>query len=194
MLASAAAIATGTPGCQTHKCDPDVIDNGLPGAFGYPVEAGVDAVVGDELRSVEWAFVQHGEVVDGKTWESTPVDADWLPFGPERFWLFWLPDELYGYSPTQIIAYVSEEQHPVPTEIFAIASGNGAEMRYSNDPLNGHRIDIHNNTCQLYYVRVVATFARDPDAGDDASDAAAPLDAASDAVQDGPADAGTDAD
>jgi hypothetical protein len=111
-----------------------------------------------------------GQLVDPNTWQSTPVDGDWIPFTKQRIWFFEMR-ELGDRLPILITPYISAERNPVHDNgNWTIGSGNLAEQ--SGAGLG--RIAIKNNTCADYYIRLVVTAEpRPPQA--DLPDAAAPI-------------------
>ncbi len=122
-------------GCYGRNCEGDAI------AFG-----GVDG---------------EGHMIDVDTWESTAIDADWIPFFKQRA-IFFEMRGLGDRQPAVIVPYISAEKNPVREGgNWTIGSGNLAEHSGSAPG----RITIKNNTCADYYIRlVVSTSPRPPPA------------------------------
>jgi hypothetical protein len=148
-LVSGAALSA--PGCYGRNCEP---------AFaGYGKEAG------------------QGSMIDSTTWQSNPVDGEWLPFPRQQVYFFDVP-ALEGQTPQVFIPYLSAQRDPSKSGDFTIGSGNLA-LLFGAGP---NRIGVKNDTCSDYFLRLVlkvptpvdAGDAGDVDAGDvDASDAGA---------------------
>jgi hypothetical protein len=141
-LVTAATAATSS--CYTHNCDGTGVDYGEnPG---------------------------EGHMLNANTWESNPIDGDWLDFSRQRAYYFDL--KLLGNRPPQIIVpYISAEKNPLATgDNFTIGSGNLTEL---SNAQAGY-LTVHNGTCADYFLRVVVIAAdngSELDAGDtDAND------------------------
>jgi hypothetical protein len=129
--ASAAVAAIAVPGCFGRECD------------------GITA---------EWGLAPNqGEFLDPDTWESSPVDGKWLKFGPKSTWVLHVPSwQASGREPAEFFAYVSSAESPndggddaFPN--WTLAVGNLAEFQAAFPG----RVNVHNDTCSQYYVRVV---------------------------------------
>jgi hypothetical protein len=134
--AEAAALAVGaaayaTSGCVDKRCDP------TSGAYG--------------------AAAGEGALVDANTWETTPArDVPWLFFGPERLWTFDLRSLAGPRDVVNVEPYVSESEHPWESgQNFAVAGGNLAEFRIAEPGV----LEVRNNTCATYYLRLVVELA-----------------------------------
>ena len=140
----------GSASCYGHTCDGDTQTYGtIPG---------------------------EGQLVNADTWQSTPVDGDWIPFTRQRVWVFEMRD-LGARLPVLITPYISAERNPVNDNgNWTIGSGNLAEQ--SGAGLG--RIVVKNNTCADYYIRLVVTAQPRPpqapvlDAGSDPAEASTP--------------------
>lgn len=152
----------------------------VPGCFTANCEGSVESYGRKE---------NEGRLIDENTWESTPVDGEWLYFPHQRFWDFDL--RLLGErEPSVIIPYVSANPRPILTnDTFVVGAGNIVEITAATKG----RVVLKNGTCADYYVRLVVQSSPRPavlDAGSAAPDATTP-DATSDAAQPS-ADAATD--
>jgi hypothetical protein len=90
----------------------------------------------------------------GTTWESMPIDGDYLDFPGERTYIF--NPFLDGFTGpyTNIIPYVSSDPQPaLNNSNFVIAAGNLAEVH----GVNSGGFAIQNDSCAHYYLRVVVT-------------------------------------
>ena len=126
-------------------------------------------------RSCEDTFVERpagsGRLLDRDTWESNPIDAEWIDYGPRRTIFFRWP-EFGGRRPDLLLPYISSSPTPLsPTngDTFTLAGGDLAT--FTNVTADG--VFVRNNTCAQYYVRLVASSARSDssvqDAGSDSS-------------------------
>jgi hypothetical protein len=111
-----------------------------------------------------------GRMLDENTWESTPLDAPWLPFPGARTWIIDMP-QLGGRRPQIVIPYVSASPEPVRNgQSFTPGGGNIAEL-YNPHP---DHIEVKNGTCAEYYLRVVVIAAplppKQPPPGDAGTD------------------------
>jgi len=99
-----------------------------------------------------------GRLVDEDTWESTPIDGDWIPFTRQRVWFFEMR-ELGDRTPYEITPLISAERNPVHDNgNWTEGSGNLAEQSGAGPG----RIAVKNNTCADYYIRIVAHAAPRP--------------------------------
>jgi hypothetical protein len=136
----------GSASCYGHTCDGDVqIYGRAPG---------------------------EGQLIDEDTWESTPIDGDWIPFTRQRIWIFQMR-QLGDRSPYEVSVDISAEKNPVALNgNWTTGSGNLAEK----SGVGPGTINVKNNTCADYYIRLVAhAKPRPPEAV--LPDAAAPTDA-----------------
>jgi hypothetical protein len=112
-------------GCYPHNCDGDLVHYGRG-----PNE---------------------GHLVDANTWESTAVEAEWLPFPHGRIYdvdLAALGDRI----PSLVIPYISANQNPIAIgDNFTIGSGNLTQI---SGTTNAH-VAVANGTCGDYYLRLV---------------------------------------
>jgi hypothetical protein len=138
------ATAAATPACTTHQCDPAAAVTVAAGSGG-----GAPA----------------GFLHDPDTWESNAIDAPWRPYFREEVLVL-----DFGSPPWRAIesiaVYVSIVGAPLDAgDIFAVATGNLAEIsvtRVSPDDAGNpgiFHLNVHNDTCQDYYARVVVRFA-----------------------------------
>jgi hypothetical protein len=126
------AIATAS-GCYGRVCEPSVDTWGLePG---------------------------EGRMLDPDTWESNPLDGQWLDFPGQRTWVFEMRD-LGGRLPEKpVVAYISASEFPAATgSNFAIASGNLAELTFAGPG----RLVVRSGVCADYFLRVVVEAAPNP--------------------------------
>lgn len=137
-----------------------------------------------EGSSESWGRRENeGRLVDENTWESTPVDAEWLYFPHQRFWDFDL--RLLGErEPSVIIPYVSANPRPIVTnDPFVVGAGNIVEITAATKG----RVVLKNGTCADYYLRLVVQSSPRPGVLDggapsssSSSEAGTPADAARD--------------
>jgi hypothetical protein len=127
LVVAAIPIALLAPGCQGRECESDGYKD-----YGYaPGE---------------------GHLVDQNTWETTPNDATWLPFGPYHLWGLH-PVGLEGRDILLVQGYYSADPNPnTPGSNFTIGSGNGLTFTVLDD---SRTIIVDNQTCAPTYVRVV---------------------------------------
>jgi hypothetical protein len=105
-----------------------------------------------------------GDMLDDSTWESGPLDGTYLNFHGERTWIFnpsgWVGDRV----PTLITPYLSLIAQPnaeggAPGYAgFTLGPGNMAEITAFPSG-GGYQIQVLNNTCAQYYLRVVIQYA-----------------------------------
>lgn len=92
-----------------------------------------------------------GRLLDADTWESSPVDGEWLDFSQQRVWFFDI-QALGGRTPDIIIPYVSAQEAPFADQgNFVIGAGNIAEISSATKG----SVAIKNGTCADYYLRLV---------------------------------------
>lgn len=114
-----------------------------------------------------------GQLTDPDTWQSTPIDGDWVPFTKQRIVFFEMRD-LGDRLPETVTPTISAERNPNRDGNWTIGAGNLAEQSGAGPG----RIAIKNNTCADYYIRLVVTASPRPPATAPA-DAAAPTNDAS---------------
>lgn len=118
-----------------------------------------------------------GNLIDENHWESTANDAIWLSFVGQRTWHF-LPGPFQNRRIANVTVWFSPDEQPsLPGNQYSLASGNAAVVDTTID--NGRTaIDVHNDTCADFFVRVLIEAYPEP---------APALDAGSgDAVEGGP--------
>ena len=101
-----------------------------------------------------------GDMLDENTWESGPLDGTYLDFHGQRTWVMnpsgWVGDR----EPATFDVYLS--LNPVPNSDggagFADPAGNLAQITAVPSG-GGYQIQVLNNTCAQYYLRVVVTYA-----------------------------------
>jgi hypothetical protein len=135
----------------------------------------------------DFAFHGGGSLIDPDTYQTTAMNAPWLPYTHQRTWI--IDTSLLGARPIDwVTVYVSADPEPNkvpgPNEApsnYTIASGNIGEIlqaRGGDCPWNGWSscITIHNDTCANFYMRAVvhASGPRPADggAGDASTDSA----------------------
>jgi hypothetical protein len=147
-------------GCFGHICDGDVVTYGRN--------------------------ANEGELINADTWESNPVNGQWLAFPRQRVWFFELHTLGDDRLPAFPIAYVSAQSDPEQQGgNSTVAAGNLAEFSGTEKG----KITVKNDTCADYFLRVVVTAAPRPEG----SATPAPP-SATDAGIVAPGDAGGDAD
>ncbi|MGH7283317.1 MAG: hypothetical protein ACRELY_17460 [Polyangiaceae bacterium] len=127
LLLAAIVVTMFAPGCQGRECE-------SIGFTDYGMAPG------------------EGHLVDANTWESTPNNGTWLPFGPYQTWVFH-PVGLEGRDLVYILPYVSADPDPNdPGKNFAPAAGNLAEIGAGSD---SRAVFVSNSTCDPHYIRIV---------------------------------------
>ena len=114
-----------------------------PGCYGRNCE-GETATFGK--RATE------GQMVDDRTWASNPWQGEWLPFPRQQYYIFDI-QALAGRTPEQITPYLSGQHDPANGGNFTIGSGNLAILQN----IGPNRIDIRNDSCSDYFLRLVLT-------------------------------------
>lgn len=140
LTGTAAPLAT--TGCFGHQCDPSF--------------ARLEPSV--------------GRLVDENTWESGPIEGEWLDYAPQR-WITIPLAQLGNRLPTSVLVYVSGNSRPVGSasqSSFALATGNLASIQW----VSSEAIMVHNDTCAQYFARVVISVASPASAAADAAVAA----------------------
>lgn len=131
-----------------------------PGCYGRNCEGGVETYGADPGQ---------GRMLDEDTWESSPQDGKWLWFPRQRTFVFDIR-ALSGRTPQIILPYLSAVAEPSKTGNFTPGGGNLTLL--SGARPNG--INVTNDTCSDYYLRLVVSAAPLPPA---VPDATAPSDA-----------------
>jgi len=113
-----------------------------PGCYGRNCEGSVEVFGADAGQGI---------MLDEDTWASSKLDERWLAFPSQRYYIFDIR-ALGGRTPEVVIPYLSGS--PEPTKNggnFTIGAGNLAEL-FSVSP---NRVDVKNDTCSDYYLRLV---------------------------------------
>jgi hypothetical protein len=117
-----------------------------------------------------------GRMLDDTTWESSPIDGAWLHFPRQRYYFFDIP-ELGGRLPSVVIPTLSAVQVPDDGGDSTLGAGNIALL------LNYHpnHVEVKNDTCSDYYLRLVILVPPLPPSNGDAGalDTATLVDASS---------------
>ena len=110
-----------------------------------------------------------GRLLSADTWETGPIDGDWLPFPRRRAWVFDTTALGNDRVPYDITPYVSAQANwRNEGGNFTHGAGNLAEI----SGVGGGQVVVKNGTCADYYVRVVVEAApRPPSASSSSSDA-----------------------
>ncbi|NOU31680.1 MAG: hypothetical protein HOO96_27580 [Polyangiaceae bacterium] len=130
-----------------------------------------------------------GRLVDADTWESGPIDGEWLRYDHRMLIAF--DTSLLGTRlPDSVLVYISADKRPLQGGSFTIAGGNVADITIGGPGA----VYVKNNSCAEYYIRlVVHAPPQAPDAGaTDAGSGDAGDASAGDASDGGPSDAGAD--
>jgi hypothetical protein len=152
-----------------------------PGCYGRNCEGGLQ---------VYGADAGQGRMLSSDMWESAPADGQWLWFPRQQYYVFDIA-ALNGRTPQLVVPYLSAQPEPNKGGNFTIGGGNLALL--SNAQPN--RVDVRNDTCSDYYLRLVVFASPLPPPPEPAADGgpAPPVgDAAPDV--DVPGDGGVDAD
>ncbi len=168
-LSLAAALMMTGAGCLTKACD---------ATFVSTAELPEDAA--------------KGGLLDENTWQSSPIDGEWIAF-PHQIRL-----ELrhpLGRQPYEVLIWISAQKKPLEASNFTLAGGDSATV-FRVQPGN---VAIQNGTCADYFVRVVLRAApaippadagavSEADGGGTEGGPNARVDASVDASRDGGAD------
>jgi hypothetical protein len=119
-----------------------------PGCYGRNCEGAIESFGTDAGQ---------GRMLDEDTWESSPQDGTWLWFPRQRYYIFDLR-ALAGRTPQLIVPYLSANPEPKSGGNFTIGGGNLALL--SNALPN--RVDVKNDSCSDYYLRLVVVAAPFP--------------------------------
>lgn len=151
-LVTALALTVTTPateGCQTHQCDPSTLTIGVANDGGI---VGTGEVIQRDDQTITWESVPMVPTPDGSTWTN--------------------------YSGNETITFVYGPEAGIPENATVlgawcwVAAGSDVEANFTNcagqlgeySNVSTAAISVLNQTCQGYYLRVVAEFAL-PDAG-----------------------------
>jgi hypothetical protein len=133
----AAAVACGvaasgatTTACTTHQCDSDFVN--------------IDQTAGTLVGELD------PPVAGYTTWESGPIDGDWIDFPPARTYFFEFPP---GFTPTgPPLPYVGTGPDPTTPgdggQSYVLGGGQLAEF---GPYVNGGFL-VSNGTCAEYYL------------------------------------------
>jgi len=129
---------------------------------GPALAMGQAGCAGDDCNSDTQTFAAcGGEPVGPDEWESAPIaGTPYLDFHGERTWIFNPSGWVGARQPVTVTAYLSLVQQPNADggSGFANASGNLAE--YTVLPVaGGWQVQVLNDTCAQYYLRVVVDYA-----------------------------------
>ncbi len=141
-----------------------------PACYGRNCE-GTSVVFGKEAGQ--------GSMVNSTTWQSSPIESEWLPFPRQQLYYFDVP-ALGGQTPHLVLPYLGATREPAKSGDFTLGSGN-LTLLYNPGP---NRIAVKNDSCSDYFLRLVVQIPTAPDAGNDATPEASDADASD-------ADAGT---
>jgi hypothetical protein len=153
-LACALATVAATPACLTRACDPS-----------------------QELYGLKEG---EGRLLDEDTWESSPLDGNWLPYPHQRTWVLFYGGYMKGRTPTSVQVFLSADERPNQSGSNFTQGGGDVVKMYN---VTSDSMGLVNGTCADYFVRVVVHAPR----------AVAPAPALGDAGGDGAAEAGLDA-
>ncbi|MBX3212860.1 MAG: hypothetical protein KF850_12555 [Labilithrix sp.] len=113
-----------------------------PGCYGRNCEGGLEVFGANEGE---------GEMIDEDTWESGPMNGTWLWFPRQRTYIFDLR-VLGGRVPYNVYPYISASPDPMTVgPNGTIGSGNLALL----SSIGPNRVDVRNDSCSDYYLRLV---------------------------------------
>ncbi|MDF2691882.1 MAG: hypothetical protein K0S65_265 [Labilithrix sp.] len=113
-----------------------------PGCYGRNCEGGVENFGAEPGQ---------GGMIDENTWESSPMDGTWLWFPRQRVYFFDIPP-LGGRVPKLVVPYVAASPQPqINGGNFTVGAGNIALL----SGVRANHVDIRNDTCSDYYLRLV---------------------------------------
>jgi hypothetical protein len=92
-----------------------------------------------------------GHLVDETTWESNAPDQAFLPFPRQQYYIFDMR-ALGGRTPTTVLPYIAAQANPVGGN-FTLGAGNLA-LLFNDGP---NRVDVKNDSCSDYFLRLVVT-------------------------------------
>ena len=107
-----------------------------------------------------WGSCTQGRALDANTWESSALTGEaWLDFHGERTWTFDPTPWMGTREPSGFEADISFD--PLPNADggggFSTASGNLGEFT-PVQTASGWKVQVLNDTCAQYYLRVVLTY------------------------------------
>jgi hypothetical protein len=136
-----------------------------------------------------------GRILDDKTWELVPMQGEeWVEFPAQRNWIIPLRDAKTGKKlegeVIEVNTWIATEKKPFWQ---TISGGNLSEYGPQYGP-DVTRIQVHNDTCAPYFLRVLVrtTGPAPKDGGSEDASTDALADAPSDAPDGGAADASAD--
>ena len=147
------------------RCEADAREPNRPslrrvlalGALWVSISAGALAAPGCYGRNCEGglefygAETEQGRMVDENTWESGPMDGAWLPYPRQRAYIFDIR-ALGGRTPYSVEPYISASPEPMKNGGNAtVGSGNLALLAN----VSPNRVDIRNDSCSDFYLRLV---------------------------------------
>jgi hypothetical protein len=145
---------------------------------GAPVAVSATGCAGDDCAgtSASWGSCTQGERVDDYTWESGPVDGTYLDFHGGNNWLLDPSAAMGKRAPVGFSAFLSLDPNPYAPNAsgFAPSAGNLTEFHPAANPW---QVNVLNDTCAQYYLRVVLTYA---ETGAGPGSCVAPVDAGGD--------------
>lgn len=103
-----------------------------------------------------------GSLVDPNTWQSTPIEGEWVAFPHQARVEFF---HSLGRRPYEVLVWVSAEKTPLAASNFTLAGGDTATVFKVLPDV----VSLTNGTCADYYVRVLLRAAPAPP--DDVRDA-----------------------
>ena len=149
------------PGCYGRNCEPSIETFGIDPG--------------------------QGRMVNDTTWESSPQDSRWVPFPRQRYYVFDIR-ALGGRTPQIVLPYVSAQEEPMKGGGNYTLGGGNLTLLANALP---NRIDVKNDTCSDYFLRLVVIVPPlPPEATPDRQDDASAPDGAGDAGATDAADAG----
>jgi hypothetical protein len=89
-----------------------------------------------------------GKMLDTQTWESNPTNTPWLPFPRQQYYIFEMRS-LGGRTPMFVLPFISGQSDGAS---FTLGGGNLTVV--SNQSAN--RVDVKNDSCSDYFIRLVA--------------------------------------
>ncbi|WP_394850174.1 hypothetical protein LZC95_22290 [Pendulispora brunnea] len=117
---------------------------------------------GDQCEQSEANVDAPGRLIDADTWESTPVDSNWLLYSGQHTWVFH-PHVLDGRDIRQVNVFISPDEFPNKDKTdtegrhqWTQAGGNLAQITVLKKD-GGNAIYVWNNTCASYFVRIEVT-------------------------------------
>ena len=127
-----------------------------------PLVLATTGCAGDDCDSdtQTWGSCTQGDAIDSTHWESGPVLSTFLDFHGERTWILDPTPWMGSRTPTGFEADIAF--NPLPNADaglgFAPSAGNLSEITLLPSA-NGWKVQVLNDTCARYYLRVVLTYA-----------------------------------